>query len=297
MDISFLFQHLPLAVVIIDDILLIVTALSAIGGAVATYQQGRTNAAITERNAQRENTEARQQLSIARMQEALQMRAAESERAYAEAEANAAFLNAQLTKNAATSEVQANEARSREEIRRAREEARQRLAEQGALFAGAGVLGTTGTPLAVLASTAMLEEANVADQQYMVNVERTKTLFEADVEAANLINRGKTISAQAGAQYALDKNSAKVQGLAAQIGARNRMSQADLNRQTGQMLKKQATYSAIGQGISGVASAFSLYSGFTGLGRNPTVPALRGGTYSVGSGRAVTDRPPSLSLR
>lgn len=273
----------------------IVSAVSAIGGAVATYQQGRTNAAITERNAQRQNTEARQQLAIAKMQEALQLRAAESERAYAEAEANAAFLNAQLTKNAATSEVEANEARSREEIRRSREEARQRLAEQGALFASAGVLSTTGTPLAVLASTAMLEETNAADQQYMTNVERTKTLFEADVEATNLLNQGRTITAQAGAQYSLDRNAAKVQGLAAQIGARNQMSQADLNRQAGQMLKRQATYSAIGQGISGVASAFGVYAGFTGLGRSTTMPAMKGGTYSAGSGRKVGMRPPSLS--
>lgn len=272
-------------------ILAIITAVSAIGGAVSTYQQGRTNAAITEQNAQRQNTEARQQLAIAKMQQALQERAAEAQRAYADAEAQAAFLNAALTKNAAKNEVEANEARSREEIRRMREEARQRLAEQGALFAGAGVVSSTGTPLAVLASSAMLEEANAADAQYLTNVERTKTLFEADVEATNLMNQGRSIQAQAGAQFALDTNAARVQGLAAQIGARNSMSQADLNRQTGRMMRRQATLSAIGQGISGVAGAFS---GFTGFSRARTATTTSG-IYSAGSGRPVSARPTGYS--
>ncbi len=289
MDLSSFF-FLPLAVVDIALILGIISVASAIGGAVSTYQQGKMNAAITEQNAQRQNTEARQQLAIAKMQQALQERAAEAQRAYAESEAQAAFLNAALTKNTANSEVQANEARSREEIRRMREEARQRLAEQGALFAGAGVVSSTGTPLAVLASSAMLEEANAADAQYLTNVERTKTLFEADVEATNLLNQGKSIQAQAGAQFALDTNAAKVQGLAAQIGARNSMSQADLNRQTGRLMRRQATLSAIGQGISGVAGAFS---GFTGFSSARTATASTG--YTAGSGRLVSARPTGFS--
>lgn len=257
--IEHLFQ-MPLATMAFTYVFMAVTVISGVVGAVATYQQGREAQRVAEMNANLANQEARQQMAIAKMQEQTAMQQAAAERAALMAEAAAANANA----TAMDSETQANEARSREEQRRAREEARQRLAETGGIFAGAGVVGTTGTPLAVLASSAMLEEANVIDMQYITNVESTKSRYEAAVERSN----AGRIEGMANAQYAIGVNAAKVSGLASMVGARNKMSQAEIERQAGRAAKRNATLSALGQGIGALGSGFGMYSG--GMARSST---------------------------
>ena len=244
--------HLPLATMAFTYVFMAATVVSGVVGAVATYRQGKEAQRVADLNADLANQEARQQLAIGRMQEQVAMQQANAERAAMMAEAAAANANA----SAIDQETLANEARSREEQRRAREESRQRLAETGGIFAGAGVVGTTGTPLAVLASSAMLEEANVIDMQYLTNVESTKSRYESAVERANA---GRMAGA-ANAQYAISKNAAKVSGVASQIGARNKITQAEIERQAGRAARKQANLSAIGQAIGAVGSAAGVYS-------------------------------------
>jgi len=229
-----------------------VTVISGVVGAVATYRQGKEAARVADMNADLANQEARQQMALSRMQEHIAMQQAAAEQAAMMAEASAARANA----SALDQETLANEARSREEQRRAREEARQRLAETGGVFAGAGVVGTTGTPLAVLASSVMLEESNVIDMQYLTNVESTKSRYEAAVERAN----AGRIEGTANAQYAISKNAAKVSGIAGLIGARNKMTQAEIERSAGRAAKRNATLSAYGQGISAAGSAVGSYT-------------------------------------
>jgi hypothetical protein len=230
---------------------LAISAISAVVGAVATYQQGKANARVADMNADLANQEARQQLAIAKVQEQMQINQALADRAAANAEAAIARANASAIDN----ETLAEEARSREEIRRKREESRIKVAEQGAVFAASGVVGTTGTPLAVLAETVMMEESSAIDTQYLANVNSTKTRFEAALERSKAGN----IEGAAAAQFALSVNAAKVSGLSAQIGARNKMSQAEIDREAGKLAKKQATISAIAQGVGGVSNSYYGY--------------------------------------
>jgi hypothetical protein len=227
---------------------LAISAISAVVGAVATYQQGKANARVADMNADLANQEARQQLAIAKVQEQMQINQALADRAAANAEAAIARANASAIDN----ETLAEEARSREEIRRKREESRIKVAEQGAVFAASGVVGTTGTPLAVLAE---MEESSAIDTQYLANVNSTKTRFEAALERSKAGN----IEGAAAAQFALSVNAAKVSGLSAQIGARNKMSQAEIDREAGKLAKKQATISAIAQGVGGVSNSYYGY--------------------------------------
>jgi hypothetical protein len=272
--------HLPLATMAFTYVFMAATVVSGVVGAVASYRQGKEAQRVADLNADLANQEARQQFAIGRMQEQVAMQQANAERAAMMAEAAAANANA----SAIDQETLANEARSREEQRRAREEARQRLAETGGIFAGAGVVGTTGTPLAVLAESAMLEEANVIDMQYLTNVESTKSRYESAVERANA---GRMAGA-ANAQYAISKNAAKVSGIASQIGARNKTTQAEIERSAGRAARKQANLAAIGGVIGAVGGAAGAYS--MGASRSTSGsyrPSSRGG----GSGRNVFARP------
>jgi hypothetical protein len=265
---------LPLGTMMFTYVFMAATVVSGVVGAVATYRQGKEAQRVADLNADLANQEARQQLAIGRMQEQVAMQQASAERAAMMAEAAAANANA----SAIDQETLANEARSREEQRRAREEARQRLAETGGIFAGAGVVGTTGTPLAVLAESAMLEEANVIDMQYLTNVESTKSRYESAVERANA---GRMAGA-ANAQYAISKNAAKVSGIASQIGARNKTTQAEIERSAGRAARKQANLAAIGGVIGAVGGAAGAYSmgasrstsgSYRPKAKNPSVPS------------------------
>lgn len=228
---------------------LFVTVASAAVSAISTYQQGKTNARIADMNADLANQEARQKLAIGKAQQYLQERQAAMELNLAMTEAQAARVNATAIDN----ERQANEARGREESRRQREEARKLIAEQGALFAGAGTVTTTGTPLALMAASVQSQESDLIDAHYIVNVESAKKVWEADLERY----RAGRVEWAGAAQNAIDVQAAKISGIATQIGARNQMSQASIDREAGKMQKRQATYAAIGQFASGVASGVS----------------------------------------
>jgi hypothetical protein len=250
-------------------------ALSAYG----TYQQGKANERVANMNADLANQEARQQFMIADLQQRLSEQQANAQFEMDRQEAIAARLNA----SAMDQERIAGEARSREEIRRRRTEAEAVVAEQRALFAASGVVGTTGTPLQVMADSVLTMEAEVIDQQYLTNVERTKQIFEADVER----NRAGRIEGFAGAQKAINLTAAKVEGLAMRVGARNRQSQADIDRQAGRYLRKQSRITAMAQLASGAVNAAG------GL-RSPS-PTVGGGAGagSSAASRGITGRPVS----
>ena len=225
--------------------------ITAAVGAVAMYQQGKANARIADMNANLANQEAKQQLAIGQIQQQLEERQAEIQKQYALAEASAANANAQATDN----ERLASEARSREEIRRKRTEAERLLAEQSSGYSAAGVVTTTGTPLAVMASTVLTEESKAIDSQYLTNIESAKSTWSAQLERA----RAGRIEGTAQAQYALDIQASKVRGLAAQIGARNKMTQADIERVAGRLARRNANFAAAGQFLGGIAGGVSLH--------------------------------------
>lgn len=263
----------------------VVTIATGALSAYATYRQGKANERVAMMNADLANQEARQQLMLADIQQRMASQQAEVQFAMEMQEAQAARINA----SAIDQERLAGEARSREEIRRQRLQAEQEVAEQRAVFASSGVVGTTGTPLQVMADTVLTLEAEAIDQQYLANVERTKQLFEADVER----NRAGRIEGFAGAQRAINLNAAKVEGLAMRIGARNRMSQADIDRNAGRYLRKQSTLTALTQLGSGVAS------GVRGLQIGAKGPVGSGAGSSAASrgisGRSASARPSSLA--
>lgn len=227
-----------------------IATTSSLISAYGTYRQGRANERVANMNADLANKEARQQLMLAKLQGRLAKQQAEAQYRAEMAESQAAYLNAQ----GVDSERRAMEARSQEEIRRRRDNIDHIVSEKQAMFATSGVVGSTGTALQVMADAVVAEESNAIDQHYLANVERTRLLFEADVERA----RGGRIGAFAGAQKVINLNAAKVAGLAAQVGARNKMSQADIDRQAGKYLRRQSTISAVAQGIGGVANGASI---------------------------------------
>jgi hypothetical protein len=272
---------LPLGTMMFTYAMMAVTVIGGAVGAVATYRQGKEAQRVANMNADLANQEARQQLAIGKMQEHIAMQQAAAERAAMMAEAAATRMNA----TAMDQETVANEARSREEQRRAREEARQRLAETGSIFAGAGVVSSTGTPLAVMASSVMLEESNVIDMQYLTNVESTKSRWEANVERAT----AGRMEGTANAQFAISKNAAKVSGLATQIGARNKMTQAEIERSAGRAARRNANLAAVAGGISTVGAAAGTYA--AGSAYRSTAGTYKGGSSGGGSGRNVSARP------
>lgn len=264
----------------------VVTIATGALSAYATYSQGKANERVANMNAELANQEARQQLMLAEVQQRLASRQADAQFAMEMQEAQAARLNA----TAMDQERVAGEARSREEIRRSRVQAEAEVAEQRATFAASGVVGTTGTPLQVMTDSVLTLEAEAIDQQYLANIERTKQIFEADVER----NRAGRIEGFAGAQRAITLNAAKVDGLAMQIGARNKQSQADIDLKAAKYLRKQSNITAAFQLGSGIASAaWGLRSPKPiGSGAGSTA-ASRG--FNTSGMRRVSERPPSLA--
>lgn len=216
--------------------------------AYSTYQQGKANQRVAQLNAGLANQEARQQLAIAEVQQRLAESQAQAQYAMEHYEAQVANANA----SAIDQERLAGEARSREEIRRQRDLSEKQVAEQKATFAASGVVGTTGTPLQVMADSVLTLEADAIDQHYLANVERSKLIFEADMER----NRAGRIEGFAGAQRAINLNAAKLDGFAAQIGARNKMSQADIDLKAAKYLRKQTNIQAASQLGGGFTSAY-----------------------------------------
>lgn len=193
------------------------------------------------------NQEARQQLAIAKVQQQLAESQANAQFAMEQYEAQVANVNAR----AIDQERVAGEARSREEIRRTRQDSERQVAEQKAMFAASGVVGTTGTPLQVMADSVLTLEAEAIDQHYLANVDRAKLIYEADMER----NRAGRIEGFAASQRAINLNAAKLDGFAAQIGARNRVSQADIDLRAAKYMRKQSNISAAAQLAGGVVSA------------------------------------------
>lgn len=225
-------------------------ALVVVGTAVsayAQYQQAKTTEQVALYNRDQRAQEAKQQLLIGQVQQKMEMQRAEAEKAAALAQSAAAERNADAT----IESKKALEAQSRENVQRARAEARRQLAEQEAGFISAGVVTSTGTPIAVLAEAVKLNETNAADIHYGAVVEGTKLQFEADMERSG----AKFGAGMAEAQFRLDTNAAKVRGISNRIDARNKVRQANLDLWGARQSAKQQRLAAIGTGVSGVSSA------------------------------------------
>lgn len=229
-----------------------VTVIGAGVSAYSSYSQGQAAKATAIANADRADRAARQQELISRIQEANAARQAEMERQLQMSEAEAALQNSQAIRN----EAEAQLAQSRENIKRRRDEAQRIAASQRSMYAGSGVLDTTGTPLAVLAETAWNAEMDAQDQQYVTSIERQKKLFEADLTGQQ--GAQKKFAAQT--QFEISQQASKVRGIASRLQLRNRLDQSQVDRWAGSMAAKNATISAVGTGISALGSAAGSYS-------------------------------------
>ena len=228
------------------DVVLAGTAISAYG----IYAQGQAAKNTAAANADLANREARQNLLLSTVQERLALQQAEWDKQLAESQAAASVENAKAIEN----EAAARSAQTQENIRRKATEGDRLIAQQRAGYAGAGVLDSTGTPLAVLAETAMNIELQKADLHYENSVNRQKSLFEAQLEKF----KGASQSAAAQANYSLSVEASKLRGIAARIGARNKGTQASIDAAAGSNAAANATLSAFGTGLQGAGSAYSL---------------------------------------
>lgn len=225
-----------------------VSVVSAAVSAYGQYQQGQAAKATANANAALQERNARYQLMVSRLSEKVAQRQAEFERQVSDMQAQASFNNAQQARN----EAEAIAAQNEENAARQRKAAEEALARNRGVYAAAGLVDTTGTPLAMLADQAMLEESAVADSHYLANVERGKKLFEA--QAYDL--EGKTKSFEGQANSAIAKQASYVRGLTAQVNHSISMKQADINRRSGSSAASAATIGAISSFVGSTASAY-----------------------------------------
>lgn len=224
-------------------------AIGSVVTGVAGYAQGQAAKATANANADIDEREARQSLMVSQVQEQLAQRQAEVQHQMELSQAAAAEANAENIRQ----ESLAMNARSEENIRRKQTEGARLGAAQRAIYAGAGVIDSTGTPLAVLAAQAAATENSVQDEHYMANTNYGSKQFDASIESY----KAKVGASVADANYAIGIEGSKLRGVAALISSRNKLDQASINRAAGAAAARNATIGAVGSLISGVGGAFS----------------------------------------
>jgi len=232
----------------------IAMAASVAGGvtsAVGTYRQGKAAAAAGEANARLEMRNAEQNFWLSSIENVFYEKAAANELAVARAEAAGLRSNAQASAN----EANAMTMRSRETIKRKREEGKLLLEENRGVFAGNGVVSNTGTALSVLVETVAKQELAVADAQYETNVARANKLYERDIYNY----QASTKDFAAGANYGLAKANSKLRKISSLIAYKNGMEGAGMTSAEGRSAQRNASLAAAGQFLSSVGSAASEY--------------------------------------
>lgn len=223
------------------------SVISAGISAYGSYQSGKSQQAIANANAKEQDRQARN--SLATLQAQSQMQAAEADINFKlrQSEANARKQNADLIEQ----QAQAQDALSRANLQKRRQEYGAMQAQQRTAIAQSGLVEASGTPLDLLAETA---EAIQRDQseQHASNEAQRRTLFrEADLErlGGELALQGATMDRQLGlTQSALT-------GFRAQAEYLSGMRGAEITRLTGKAARQSANYQAVATIFSGISSA------------------------------------------
>lgn len=225
----------------------IIAVAGAVVSAVGTYQQGQAQKAMAEANANLADQEAKQKLAVSNMQEMLAQQQAEVDKRIALSEADAAKNNAA----AKDQEALALESQQRENNKRKQLEIAKRKAFTKSLFASSGIVGSTGTPLALMVEQDTTMQLEQMDNFYETAISTQKLRFEGNVFRREASQKGYA----ANAQNTIAKNASTIRSLAARMSYRATLQQGQINRWYGGEQASIATTAAIGQGLSGIASA------------------------------------------
>lgn len=160
---------------------LITTAVSTGVSVYGQAQQAESAQAMANYNAQIEQNNAALQAQIAQRNAAYQAQGAEYSAQAAMAQYQAGLNNAAIL----AQQARATEAAGREEARRLREKNEAFLSRQRARYAAAGVVGTEGTPLAVLAETAGKLELESQDAIYQSSLKAREYDWQSQIERYN----------------------------------------------------------------------------------------------------------------
>lgn len=220
---------------------------SAVGTGVSYYQQNKaadTQGQLAFINAQAQRQALDQQGRAASMQALINESLANKEKAAAEANARLLERQAEMGTKVTT-----------ENIRRSREEMARLMAVQRAGIAKNGLVDTTGSPLALLASTAEEEQRTADAMRYEDEMSRRSLFREAGFQR------------NAGILAGIQGTGAKLAGASARAQAAMGQSQARLDlyasRANASALRTGATSNLI-SGIGGLAVA-----GYTGYRQSP----------------------------
>ncbi len=220
------------------------------------YQAGKAQNAIAQFNANQQEKQAQAQMMTMQVQAALQRQQAEANFKLRSAEAQAHFNNARAKEDQALTQDAVNRAN----LIKQREMAARAQATQRATLAAQGVSESTGTPLDLLAETAMKIQQDQEEQHYNNELKR-RTLF-AEASQERLGGR----LGLAGAT--LDRDSqlaaAALRDAAGQGEYASGLAQADITRAEGRAEQKGAAYKATGTLISGIGSAVGGVAGKVG---------------------------------
>lgn len=225
----------------------IIAVAGAVVSAVGTYQQGQAQKAMAEANANLADQEAKQKLAVSNMQEMLAKQQAEVDRKIALSEADAAKQQG-LAKD---QEALALEAQQRENNARKQQEYARKRAFTRSLFASAGIVDSTGSALSIQVEENTAMQLEAADNFYQTAIEAQKLRFEGGIFKGEASRKGYA----ANAQSVMARNASTIRGLAARMNYRAELQQSKINRWFGGEQAKIATTAAVGQGLSGVASA------------------------------------------
>lgn len=239
----------------------IAIALSAIGTGISFIggmQQARAAQAIAEQNANIARMNARNEAEALRAQATIQANESRQNFLSRQAEATQMFANARAKQD----QARAQEAINAENIRRRGEEGRKLMAAQQARFSAAGIVESTGSPLALAAMTAGAIERDKADSIYANELALTGLYHEAGME-------------RLGGQYALagatmQRNTSRAESSLRMATAAARQAsgdrEAEIIRLAGQAQSAGARYSAFGNLFGGLGGLGSQYSKLSDVG-------------------------------
>lgn len=227
---------------------LVVTSVVGAGiGAYSSYQNGKSQQYMAELNANAQERNARMQLMSMQAQANLRKQEAEAQFALRSSEAKARFNNAKSIENQALSQ----DAVDRVNLRKRRDEFSQFQGTQRANIAASGLSESTGTPLDLLAETAMTIQKDQEEQKYGMDLQRRTLFREAQMERFG----GKL--ALAGAT--LDRNSGILQASLGQAAARSEylgnMRASEITRIGGAYARQAGYMQATATLINGASSA------------------------------------------
>jgi hypothetical protein len=256
---------------------LAVSAVIAVVGAgisaYGQYQSGQTQSAIASFNAQQQRMNAQMQASSMEAQASIQRSQAAANLALQQAQAQGAQNNAKAIDQQALQQ----DAVSRVNITRMEQQYQLFQGQQRAAIASSGVVESSGTPLDVLADTAMKIQQSQQDQGYQEAVQRN-TLFS---EAAQQRLGGKLALVGATLNDDSAVAAAGLQDAQARATMLAGSDQAMITGLQGQAAAQAGMYQAGGTLLSGVSGAAGKYPytptynpGYPNVSWNPDYDAM-----------------------